>query len=79
MLQWLAATVFGQFFKELLGAMAAGLQQQQTRADQIALGQQRQATADTVAALDAAKRIEAAGIQAHDVAATEGRLGNGTF
>jgi hypothetical protein len=75
----LASSVVGAFFKGLFAATLAGIQQQQTRTDQIGLGQQQQATADAVAALDAQKRMEAAGVQPHDVAATAGRLGDGTF
>jgi hypothetical protein len=75
----LLSAIAGQFFKGLFAAVLAGLERQQDRADQRTLGQQQQVSADAVAALDAARRMEAAGVQPHDVAATLGRLDRGTF
>lgn len=50
--------------------------QRQQRADQVELGQERQKAADTRAALEAEKRINAAAAEPVD---TSKRLGDGTF
>lgn len=51
----------------------------QQRADQIELGQQRQANAQHQAAAEATKRMQEAGAEPHDAATTQGRLKDGSF
>jgi hypothetical protein len=78
-LSWLASSVVGELVKGIAAAVLQAIQQQQDRADKIALGQQRQMTADAVNALEIQRRMAAAAVKPHDVAAAMGRLDAGTF
>lgn len=71
--------IVGAIAKALLGALATFFGQRQTRADQIELGQQRQAEAQHQAAEQATKRMQDAAAQPHDAETTQGRLKDGSF
>ncbi len=75
----IASGVLGQMLKAALDAVLTYLQQQQARADQIALGQQQQMTADTVTALQLQQKMQTAAVQPHDVAAAIEALNAGKF
>ena len=75
----LASGAIGQLFKGLFDAILQGIQQQQTRADQVALGQQQVMTTYAVQALQVQQRMQAEAVKPHDVAAATGALNAGTF
>lgn len=72
-------TIVGAIAKAVLGALASLLGQRQTRADQVELGQQRQANAQHEAAAKAAKAMQKAGAEPRDADTTQGRLKDGSF
>ena len=72
-------TIVGAIAKAVLGALASILGQRQTRADQVELGQRRQADAQREAAAEATKRMQKAGAEPRDADTTQGRLKDGTF
>lgn len=71
--------IVGAIAKAVLGALASLLGQRQTRADQVELGQRRQADAQREAAAEATKRMQKAGAEPRDADTTQGRLKDGTF
>ena len=71
--------IVGAIAKAVLGALASILGQRQTRADQVELGQRRQADAQREAAAEATKRMQKAGAEPRDADTTQGRLKDGTF
>lgn len=78
-LGWLATSALGTFLKSLAATVLQAIEQQQARADQIALGQQRQVTADAVATLQIQNRMAQAAVQPHDVGTAIARLDAGTL
>lgn len=72
-------TIVGAIAKALMGALASLLGQRQTRADQVELGQQRQANVQHEKAAEATKRMQKAGAEPHDADTTQGRLKDGSF
>lgn len=78
-LGWLANSFLGAFLKELAAAVLQGIQQQQQRADQIALGQKSQLSADAVNALKVQARMAELAARPRDIKATIGALNAGTF
>lgn len=75
MLKGIAGAIFGAIVNGLVNLFG----QRQTRADQIELGQQRQANVQHEAAEKATKAMQEAAAQPHDAATTQGRLKDGTF
>lgn len=71
--------IIGAIAKAILGALASFLGQRQSRADNIELGQRRQADAQHQAADQATKRMQDAAAQPHDADTTQERLKDGTF
>lgn len=71
--------IVGAIAKAVLGALASLLGQRQTRADQVELGQRRQADAQREAAAEATKRMQKAGAEPRDADTTQGRLKDGSF
>lgn len=71
--------IVGAIAKAVLGALASILGQRQTRADQVELGQRRQADAQREAAAEATKRMQKAGAEPRDADTTQGRLKDGSF
>lgn len=71
--------IVGAIAKVVLGALASILGQRQTRADQVELGQRRQADAQREAAAEATKRMQKAGAEPRDADTTQGRLKDGSF
>jgi hypothetical protein len=71
--------IVGAIAKAILGALASLFGQRQTRADQVELGQQRQANAQHQAAAEATTRMQKAAAEPHDAATTQGRLKDGSF
>ena len=71
--------IVGAIAKAILGALASFLGQRQTRADQVELGQQRQANAQHQAAAEATKRMDTAAAEPRDADTTQGRLKDGSF
>ncbi len=75
----LAKLILPGFLKDLLGIGAQAVKEAQTRADEIDLGQERQARVDQAGAIAAGQRMDKAGAAPRDDATTKGRLDDGTF
>ena len=75
----LLGTVIGSFFEKLFGAVRQVFLDRQQRADQVALGQARQAGADKDAAIAAGQRMEEAGAAPKGPDETRKRLDDGRF
>lgn len=79
LLGWLATSALGTVLKSLAATVLQAIEQQQARADQIALGQQRQMTADAVATLQIQNRMAQVAVQPHDVETARAALNAGAF
>lgn len=79
LLGWLATSALGTVLKSLAATVLQAIEQQQARADQIALGQQRQVTADAVATLQIQNRMAQVAVQPHDVETARAALNAGAF
>lgn len=71
--------IIGKAIGGAFGALVDWIMRSKQRADQIELGQKRQANAQHQAAAEATKRLQEAEAAPHDAATTQGRLKDGTF
>lgn len=72
-------TIVQIVLKLLFGAGKDAVDKQRQRADTIELGQRRQQTADQQIAIDAQRRMDAAGAKPHDDQTTGDDLRGGRF